>query len=83
MLFLALFAAFFVGSAITGVFLDYEAEAKKDNNNENAGCEKSGNAKACENNLNTIQVTCESCAAEYEVQRIACEENLECLIEAS
>ena len=34
MLFLVLFAAFFVGTAITGVFSDYEAEAKKDSNNE-------------------------------------------------
>ena len=54
MLFLALFAAFFVGSAITGMFSDYEAEAKKDNDNGNNGCENANpNAKACEKNPNT------------------------------
>ena len=60
-LFLALVVAFFVGASITGVFFDYDAEAKKDNNNGNNGCEKTNpNSKACENNPNTT-LTCESC----------------------
>ena len=57
-LFLALVVAFFVGASITGVFFDYDAEAKKDDNNGNNGCENGNpNAKTCENNPNTIPNT--------------------------
>ena len=79
MLFLVLIVAFFVGASTTNAFMD-DAFAGNHGNNGNNGCEKSGNSKSCESNPNSV--TCESCDAEYEVQRLACNANLECLIDA-
>jgi len=75
MLFLVLFAAFFVGSAITAVFSDYEVKATKDDNNGSNGCEKANpNAKACGNVPNTdpIEYTCLYCIEQYVETSNAC-----------
>ena len=51
------------------------AMAKEGNNGSN-GCEKSGNAKACENNPNSV--TCQGCIDEYNVKVRACGADFVC-----
>lgn len=68
-----------VGTVSPTVFADKPEEKK---NNGNNGCEKSGNAKACENNPNTEPVSCESCTLELLAAYEVCGDDQACIHEA-